>query len=390
MSHLITRLHNLARHLLLCCAFSWLLTGCTIQPIQPESATRASPEVAIPEADAAATAAPVEESSFFSAEMLKNLTYSLEMVPAGSVQLTNGVYEDAANRVLVSWVDTYALGQLNGQPAAAVLLIANTGGSGTFSHLAVVVEQDGEPMNVTTLFLGDRLRMNWMRIANNTINLELVGQGPDEPMCCGTQRTRLSFALEGEQLVESAAEVMGVQSQITATQIITFVPTIIPDDSQPGSCFTNAITVGRSDAWRCMTANNLIYDPCFAIDDSGDDSGTGAMPAVVCGADPMTGASGFTLELTEPLPAPDAGVASEAWLVQLGDGTICEHLTGTVPGADGRVAPYGCADEASSYLMEDFLFFEPVYFVQRVTFDLSDMGFVITSSTRVPVTTMWR
>jgi hypothetical protein len=229
--------------------------------------------------------------------------------------------------------------------------------------------------------------MNWVTIADDEIVLDLVGQGPDEPMCCGTQRTLLRFALENDQLVDVGGDVIGVQPQITATQVITFVPEITPTVRQAGSCFTNAIGLGRADAWRCTTDDNLIHDPCFELSIVRP---VGDMPTVVCGADPITGERGFVLELTEPLPAPDPGDLSNPWLVQLSDGTFCGLLTGTVPGVDDQIAPYACADQARSNLMQEFLIFDPLWFAQSVVFDLGDEGFVIRSSVRTPVATVWR
>jgi hypothetical protein len=385
------------------------MVGCSMQPVELETATAPATEAVVTEVPAetattetptteAATPSPAEMPSPFSAEILKNFVYNLEVVPTGSVTLTNGVYEDADNLILVNWIDTYALGQLNGQPAAAVVLLANTGGSGTFSTLAIVVEQDGELTNIASALLGDRVSMNWVAIADNEIMLDLVTQGPDEPMCCGTQRTLVSFMLDGDQLVAGDAQVIGVQPQITGTQVITYLPSLVPDIVASGSCFTNAIGLGRADAWRCTTDDNLIHDPCFevpptAITPTGTPVGTAAEgegSIVVCGADPITGERGFRLVLTEPLPAPDPGNLSNAWLVQLADGTYCGLLTGTVPGVDGQVAPYGCADEARSNLMEEFLIFDPVWYAQSVVFSLGDEGFVIDSSVRIPVATIWR
>lgn len=396
--------------LLSCLTLVLLMAGCAMQPVTPEIATMPATEAVATEASTtepvatetpaieATTPSPTEMPSPFSAEILENLEYALEVVATGPVTLTNGVYEDADNLIMVNWIDTYALGELNGQPAAALVLIAHTGGSGSFSTLAVVVEQDGEPVNVASALLGDRVSINWVTIANDEIMLDLVTQGPDEPMCCGTQRTLVNFTLDGNQLVAGDAQVIGVQPQITSTQVITFLPAIVPDLVAPGSCFTNAIGLGRTDAWRCTTDDNLIHDPCFevpptAITPTGTPVGTAAEgegPIVVCGADPITGERGFVLALTEPLPAPDPGNLSNAWLVELADGTFCGLLTGTVPGVDGQVAPYGCADMAQSNLMEEFLIFEPVWFAQSVVFRLGDEGFVIDSSVRIPVATIWR
>ncbi len=80
--------------------------------------------------------------------------------------------------------DHVAYGELNGEPAAAVVLVSNSGGSGTFYDLAVVVERDGEPVNVAVTLLGDRVRIDSLAVEEGRIVVDLVTQGPGEPFCC--------------------------------------------------------------------------------------------------------------------------------------------------------------------------------------------------------------
>ena len=373
-------------------AFALLISGCVVQPITSETSTELTPAEITPATTPAAaetTSTPSAESpastEALSAQTLANLEYQLEVVPSGSVQLTDGIYEDVDNRIYVSWIDTYAVGELNGEPAAAVILSANTGGSGVFGNLAVVMEQEGAPVNVATTVVGDRIGLNQIAIADNEIVLDLVTQGEDEPMCCGTQRMSVRFALEDDQLVAASSEIIGEQPQITETQVITYRPESVPDatetGTETGSCFTNAIGLGRADAWRCITEDSQIYDPCFQMDDA---------PTIVCGVDPISGENGFVLELTEPLPAPDPGEQAMPWLVQLGDGTVCGLMGGTVPGGADWIAPYGCADSVQSYLIEEFRSEFPAWFAQRVVVDLGDDGFVIKSSVLTPVAAVWK
>jgi heat shock protein HslJ len=164
------------------------------------------------------------------------------------------------------------------------------------------------------------------------------------------------------------------------TEVITFVPTDLPTETQAGSCFGNAIGPGRENAWRC-TVGNEIYDPCFAVGDNADE------PLVVCGANPATGETGFVLELSEPLPAPDPGNISQPWLVELGDGQVCGLLTGTVPGVDGRPAPYACPD--GSNLFDDFQQ-SRVWMAEKALIGLNENGFFIEQSETVPVSRIWQ
>lgn len=131
---------------------------------------------------------------------------------------------------------------------------------------------------------------------------------------------------------------------IPATQIIAYAA-IPPASSTPerdGSCWTDSIAAPfRADAWRC-TIGNSISDPCFQI--------SGSTDTLLCNINPtvLDSTSTFVLKLTQPLPAaqtpPGAPPPNWAWLVQLGDGTLCTPFTGTLPvTASGQAANYGCA-----------------------------------------------
>ena len=165
--------------------------------------------------------------------------------------------------------------------------------------------------------------------------------------------------------------------EVTATEVITFVPTEIPIETQSGSCFSSAIGLGRSDAYRC-TVGNQIYDPCFVVDDT---------PTVVCGANPATGETGFVLDLTEPLPAPETGNLAQPWLIKLADGQVCGLMTGTVVGVGDRIAPYGCPDR--SYLFEDIQKGE-VWLAEKANIGVNDNGYFIENSEMVPIRTVWQ
>jgi heat shock protein HslJ len=135
-------------------------------------------------------------------DALANLEYFSTLAPEGKVQLTDGQYEDAANSIYVSFVaQPIAYGILNEQSAAAVLIAENGGGSGTFVNLEVVLEQDEAATTVASVQLGDRVSVNQLTIANNQITVDMVTQGPNDPMCCPTQQVTQVYELQGDQLV---------------------------------------------------------------------------------------------------------------------------------------------------------------------------------------------
>ncbi len=163
---------------------------------------------------AKAEAAGLDEST------LKNMTYQSEWTESGTVELTDGEYRapaapDSASEIVVQVVDPIAYGELNGQPAAAVVLASSGGGSGTYMDLAAVVEQNGEPVNVATTSLGDRVQINSVVIENNEIVVDMVTHGPDDPMCCPTQQMVQTYALEGDQLVETSGTGASAEPALT-------------------------------------------------------------------------------------------------------------------------------------------------------------------------------
>jgi uncharacterized lipoprotein YbaY len=158
---------------------------------------------------------PQAAPSGLSWDALSNATYKSEWTQNGTAPLTNGQYSEAAapgsatQTKVMLLPDFIAYGQLNGQDAAVVVLVTDPGGSGTFYDLAVVVNQDGGPVNLSTINLGDRVKINSIKIENNEILVDMVTQGPDDPMCCPTQQVVKGYALKGDQLMETSSQVVG-------------------------------------------------------------------------------------------------------------------------------------------------------------------------------------
>jgi hypothetical protein len=130
-----------------------------------------------------------------------------------------------------------------------------------------------------------------------------------------------------------------------ATAVIAYIPPQPTSSTlvESGSCWTNSIAAPfRADAWRCAVGNG-INDPCFQIPND--------TSSLLCGINPTVpnATSTFVLKLTKPLPTaqiPPQGSAPAdwAWLIQLGDGTLCTPFTGTLPAMAGNdFASYSCA-----------------------------------------------
>jgi hypothetical protein len=192
-------------------------------------------------------------------DQLKNATYS--GIYDEPVTLTNGVYEGepfvegAAARPTVSFVDDLVVhGDLNGDGVedVAVLLVESSGGSGIFTYLAAVLDQNGQPVNVGTALVGDRTQIKSIVIENGQIRMDVITQGPDDPMCCPTQKVRNVYEVHDDGLVEVSSEAQGTVSlddlmgsawildEVAQDLIIDMLPTL------PGTQVTASFADGQA------------------------------------------------------------------------------------------------------------------------------------------------
>ncbi len=142
-------------------------------------------------------------------QQLKNAEYQSEFPTGGKARLTDGTFFEpyepgSASGVRLTLSEHVAFGDLNddGVDDAAVVLIADPGGSGTFRHVAAVFNEAGQPRHAASAFLGDRVRIESLAIQDGEIVVQLIGHGPDDPLCCPTQQVRRTFQLVGDTLEE--------------------------------------------------------------------------------------------------------------------------------------------------------------------------------------------
>jgi len=146
---------------------------------------------------------------------LMNFTY--EGIYEQPVQLDNGAFQGepfeagGASRPTVTLAN-YAFGQLNddGLEDAAVVLVENSGGSGSFYYLMAVVSQEGGFVNAATHLLGDRLRVQSLSVDEGQITLQTVTHGPDDPMCCPSLEMPYVYAFSGNILMQTSPKAPGM------------------------------------------------------------------------------------------------------------------------------------------------------------------------------------
>lgn len=115
--------------------------------------------------------------------------------------ITAGIYPDFQDEESKYKI---AFGDLNNDKKddVAVIIFSNTGGSGSWIDLAVILNSNGEPTFIGSVSLGDRTRINSIIIDKGIITLDIVTHGPEDPMCCPTLEKTVKYKLSEGRLVE--------------------------------------------------------------------------------------------------------------------------------------------------------------------------------------------
>jgi len=123
--------------------------------------------------------------------------------------------EGGASRPTVGLVGNFRLaGDLDddGREEAVVLLWESSGGSGTRLYLAAMAHRDEGIEDLGTVLIGDRVQVRAARLDGQRIVFDLVQAGPDDSMCCPSQKASKSWELGAEGLDLVATEVTGTFS----------------------------------------------------------------------------------------------------------------------------------------------------------------------------------
>jgi heat shock protein HslJ len=154
-----------------------------------------------------------------SLEQLANMAYT--GIYEHAIMLKNGRWEGdpfmagGTARPAVGLVDDFILtGDLDadGNDEAVVLLWESTGGSGTYSYMAVTGMRDDTPYTIGTALIGERVQVRTGRIVGNRIELDVIQQGTGDAACCPSQKATHSWTLDASGLHVNASKITGTQS----------------------------------------------------------------------------------------------------------------------------------------------------------------------------------
>jgi DNA-binding CsgD family transcriptional regulator len=129
----------------------------------------------------------------------------------GEFQLSDGIYyrtpltsQDSPETFTTRLSDTILYGDINldGFEDAVVFLYTQNGGTGHFVEMAAVLNFNGNPVNVSTLYLGDRVIIESGSVQGRWVSLNLRVHGPNDAACCPSQIVVKTFLFDGNQLIE--------------------------------------------------------------------------------------------------------------------------------------------------------------------------------------------
>lgn len=94
---------------------------------------------------------------------------------------------------IMSW------GDLSGDDRreAVAIVVTRIPGRGVLNEMVVVADGGGRPVQIAHEYLGDRVDVEGLAVSNRTVNVQLQVHGPDDPVCCPSQRVSRRYSIQG-------------------------------------------------------------------------------------------------------------------------------------------------------------------------------------------------
>jgi heat shock protein HslJ len=149
---------------------------------------------------------------------LKTATYSGIPQIRNPVTLQDGRWTGspatpgAASRPIVELAgDFRVVGDVDGDgnDDSVVVLTYSSGGSGSFSYLAVMARKNGSVRNIATAALGDRVQLRSVRISNRKLLVSGVRAGVSDAACCPGELVDWEWKFNAGKLTTPGAQKTG-------------------------------------------------------------------------------------------------------------------------------------------------------------------------------------
>ncbi|MGI0488711.1 hypothetical protein ACN4EK_25155 [Pantanalinema rosaneae CENA516] len=152
---------------------------------------------------AASTATPTPSANSrppLTVAKLQNAEYYI--LAKGPIKLTNGKYEDPDSKRTFVMDEVVTYGDLNqdGIKDAVTSIKVSVPNSGDFSYLVAVINQFGNPKNISAEFLGSRVKVQSLEIKpDRTIAVAMDQYQPNDPECCPSLKINSTYKFKDLQ-----------------------------------------------------------------------------------------------------------------------------------------------------------------------------------------------
>ena len=189
-------------------ALSLTLIACNTTPTptdQAQTSPTATPSSPSPSASPSASPSPSPTPVAavrlpLTEEKLRNAEYFF--LAKGPIKLTNGTYTDPASKRVYKMGEVFAYGDIDkdGIKDAVTSLQVTIPNTGDFSYLVAVVNDAGNPKNVSAEFMGAQIKVKTLKVNPDT-SIEVVADQyqAGDPACCPSLKITRTYRLKLNQ-----------------------------------------------------------------------------------------------------------------------------------------------------------------------------------------------
>lgn len=203
----------------------------TLQSTTPTTkpSSTASPTLKTP-SPKPTSAKPKNSKPPLTVQKLKNTEYYI--LSEGPITLKNGKFQDKQKRTFTLG-DVVAYGDLNKDGIKDAVGSIDVGINGrTFTYLVGVVNERGNPKNVSAEFLGERVKVKTLSANAGKIDVKMDRYAPGDPDCCPSQEISRGFSIKTEQKPSKTSTKDSKASQPKSTPISKGTPSTTPSPQQ--------------------------------------------------------------------------------------------------------------------------------------------------------------
>lgn len=131
---------------------------------------------------------------------LANGTYIVAIPGAtDTVTLAGGRHVDPESARETLLLPALAWGDLSGDDRREVAAVIATRipGRGVLHEMVVVADGGGRPVQIAHEFLGDRVDVEGIGVADRMVTVQMQVHGPNDPACCPTERVSRRYSVQG-------------------------------------------------------------------------------------------------------------------------------------------------------------------------------------------------